>query len=41
MINKYDEIDAYKPDKTDDVKIINNNLQVSDIFLNYIYNTLK
>lgn len=39
MINKCDETDAYKPNRTDDVKIINNNLQVSDAFLYYIYIT--
>lgn len=37
MINKCDETDAYKPNKTNDVKIINNNLQVSNKFLHYIY----
>lgn len=41
IINKCDEIDAYKPNNIDDAKIINNNLQVLDTPLYYIYNIPK
>lgn len=40
MINKCDETDVYKSNKTDNVKVINNNLQVL-ILLCYTCNTLK
>lgn len=40
MINKCDETDVYKSNKTDNIEIINNNLQVL-IFLYYICNILK
>lgn len=40
MINKCDETDVYKSNKTDNIEIINHNLQVS-IFLYYICNIFK
>lgn len=40
MINKCDETNVYESNKTDNVEVINNNLQVS-ILLCYTCNTLK